>query len=156
MLRAFRTLVDDEAGFIISAELATVTTIAVLGMVVGLTVVRDTVTNELNDIADAFDAVSQTYHVDGLTTNCNRWNDIAHTFGTVSQTYHVVGRTNNGNNCNDCNDIAHTFSTVSQTDHVVGRTNNGNKWRAYASINGFGFNDDDECDMNDPIHGDDD
>ncbi len=67
MVRNFRLLANDEAGFIISAELVLVLTIAVLGMVVGLTAVRDSVANELNDLAHAFGAVSQSYNVSGLT-----------------------------------------------------------------------------------------
>jgi len=59
-------LYNDEFGFVISAELVLVLTIAVLAMVVGLTAVRDAVTNELNDISHAFGAVSQTYSVVGL------------------------------------------------------------------------------------------
>ena len=41
MLRNLSKLANDELGFIISAELVLVMTIAVLGMVVGLTAVRD-------------------------------------------------------------------------------------------------------------------
>ena len=36
MSNVFATLINDEAGFIISAELVLVSTIAVLGMIVGL------------------------------------------------------------------------------------------------------------------------
>ncbi len=61
-----RKLFNDEAGFVITAELVLVLTIAVLAMVVGLTAVRDAVTNEMNDLAHAFGAVSQTYNVVGL------------------------------------------------------------------------------------------
>ena len=66
MVRAFHLLAADEHGFVVSAELALVLTIAVLGMVVGLTAVRDAVTHELNDLAHAFGAVSQSYKVGGL------------------------------------------------------------------------------------------
>jgi len=61
-----RKLYNDEFGFVISAELVLVMTIAVLAMVVGLTAVRDAVVNELNDISHAIGAVSQTYNVTGL------------------------------------------------------------------------------------------
>src|SRR5712691_6734904 len=67
MLRNFRTLAGDEAGFVITAELVLVLTIAVLAMVVGLTAVRDAVTNEMNDLAHAFGGVSQSFQVVGLT-----------------------------------------------------------------------------------------
>lgn len=73
MVRTLRALSADEAGFIISAELVLVMTIAVLAMVVGLAAVRDAVTNELNDIAHAFGAVSQTYHVAGLKKDRCSW-----------------------------------------------------------------------------------
>lgn len=66
MLRNFSKLASDENGFVISAELVLVMTIAVLAMVVGLTAVRDSITQELNDVAHAFGAVSQSYNVNGL------------------------------------------------------------------------------------------
>ena len=60
-----RKLFNDEAGFIVSAELVLVLTIAVLGMVVGLASVRDAINSELVDISDAFGTVDQTYSVAG-------------------------------------------------------------------------------------------
>lgn len=62
-----RKLLNDQAGFVVSAELVLVLTIAVLGMVVGLTAVRDAVTQELNDISHAFGSVSQSYNVVGTS-----------------------------------------------------------------------------------------
>ena len=96
MLRTFRKLAGDEAGFIISAELVLVMTIAVLGMVVGLAAVRDAITNELNDVAHAFGAVSQTYQVAGLTKNRNHWSAHASING--------FGFNDNVDEC-DCNRI---------------------------------------------------
>ena len=61
-----RKLFNDENGFVVSAELVLVLTIGVLAMVVGLTSVKDAITNELNDVADAFGAVDQSYNVRGL------------------------------------------------------------------------------------------
>ena len=49
----------DEDGFIISAELVLVGTIATLSMVVGLTTVSRAINSELSDIAAAFDSVNQ-------------------------------------------------------------------------------------------------
>ena len=54
-------LKNDEAGFIVSAELILVSTIAVLGMVVGLAEVSHGVNQELEDVGSAFGAVNQTY-----------------------------------------------------------------------------------------------
>ncbi len=71
MARTLHALYKDEAGFVISAELVLVMTIAVLAMVVGLTAVRDAVTMELNDLSHAFGTVSQSYSVTGLRKDKN-------------------------------------------------------------------------------------
>ncbi len=60
-----RKLFNDEVGFVISAELVLVLTIAVLGMVVGLTSVRDSINAELVDLSNAFGAIDQSYSVRG-------------------------------------------------------------------------------------------
>ena len=57
-----RKLINDEAGFIISAELALVLTIGVLGMVVGLASLRDSVVSEMCDLSSAFGALDQSYN----------------------------------------------------------------------------------------------
>ena len=61
-----RKLFNDEAGFVVSAELVLVLTIAVLGMAVGLAAVRDSITSELIDISNAFGAVNQSFTVNGV------------------------------------------------------------------------------------------
>lgn len=55
----------DEAGFIVSAELVLVATIAVLGMIVGLSELALNVNNELEDVGSAFSSVQQSYHTSG-------------------------------------------------------------------------------------------
>jgi Flp pilus assembly pilin Flp len=57
----------DENGFVISAELVLVLTIAVLAMVVGLSEVAVAVTTELNDVSNAIGALRQSYGFTGLT-----------------------------------------------------------------------------------------
>lgn len=57
-----RNIFKDEVGFVISAELVLVMTIAVLAMVVGLSSVRDAINAELVDISNAFGAVDQSYY----------------------------------------------------------------------------------------------
>lgn len=61
-----RKLLNDEAGFIVSAELILVLTIGVLGMVVGLASLRDSLTSELIDLSDAFGAIDQTYNFNSI------------------------------------------------------------------------------------------
>ncbi len=66
MTTLFAALINDEAGFIISAELVLVSTIAVLGMIVGLSEVALNVNNELEDVGSAFGAINQTYNLQGI------------------------------------------------------------------------------------------
>ena len=57
---------NEEAGFIVSIELTIIATIAVLGLIVGLSSVRDAVTSELSDVAGAVQDLNQSYVVDGI------------------------------------------------------------------------------------------
>jgi len=66
MTTIITALINDEAGFIVSAELVLVSTIAVLAMVVGLSEVALNVNNELEDVGSAFGSLNQTYHVKGI------------------------------------------------------------------------------------------
>lgn len=68
----------DEAGFVISSELVLVATILVIGLIAGLTAVRDGVVQELGDTAQAFGAVSQSYVFQGVT---------GHSAATAGSTY---------------------------------------------------------------------
>ena len=61
-----RKLFNDEVGFIVSAELVLVLTIAVLAMVVGLASVSHAITSELVDLSNAFGSIDQSYNVKGM------------------------------------------------------------------------------------------
>jgi Flp pilus assembly pilin Flp len=65
MTSTFTKLFRDEAGFIVSAELVLVSTIVVLGMVVGLSEVAANVNQELEDVGSAFGSINQTYKYTG-------------------------------------------------------------------------------------------
>jgi len=67
MTTLMMTLWKDEAGFIVSAELVLIGTIAILSMVVGLAEVAGSVNQELEDVASAFGAVNQSFRYQGLT-----------------------------------------------------------------------------------------
>ena len=56
-----KNLWHDELGFVISAELILVLTIAVLSMVVGLSEVAVAVNTELNDLSNAFGSINQSF-----------------------------------------------------------------------------------------------
>ena len=59
MLVHLKKLLDDEKGFVISIELVLIATILCLGMIVGLTEVSRAVTNELVDVANAYNNMNQ-------------------------------------------------------------------------------------------------
>jgi Flp pilus assembly pilin Flp len=65
-----RQLWNDEAGFIVSAELVLIATIVVIGMIVGLTAVRDAVVTELADVAGAIGCLNQSYSYGGVSGHC--------------------------------------------------------------------------------------
>ena len=58
-------LLNDEAGFIVSAELVLVATIGVLALIVGLTEVSYGVNQELEDVGAAFGSINQHYSFNG-------------------------------------------------------------------------------------------
>jgi Flp pilus assembly pilin Flp len=67
MRNVFAQLINDEAGFIVSAELVLVATIGVLALIVGLTEVAFNVNNELEDVGSAIGSINQTYQYNGTS-----------------------------------------------------------------------------------------
>ena len=67
MLNNLKNLMNDEHGFVVSAELILISTIAVLGLMVGLVEVRQSVVEELEDVASAIGSLNQ-----GFCMNCLR------------------------------------------------------------------------------------
>lgn len=67
MLKLSHTLLSDECGFIVSAELVLVATIVVIGLVVGLSEVQHALNAELNDVADAIGSLNQSYFYSGFS-----------------------------------------------------------------------------------------
>ncbi|QDT33566.1 hypothetical protein Mal48_28190 [Thalassoglobus polymorphus] len=63
----FKNLIRDESGFVVSTELVIIATILVIGMLVGLTTIRDQVVTELADVADAISALDQSYAFSDIT-----------------------------------------------------------------------------------------
>ena len=61
-----KQLLQDEGGFIVSAELVLIATLCVIGLVVGLSEVQHSINAELNDVADAIGALNQSYFTSGF------------------------------------------------------------------------------------------
>ena len=66
-MKLLRTLWKDEAGAIISSELVLVATILVIGMIVGLAAVRNSVVAELADLAEAIGSIDQSFSFSQVT-----------------------------------------------------------------------------------------
>jgi Flp pilus assembly pilin Flp len=67
MKKMFLSLWNDEAGFILSAELVLIATLLVIGMIVGLQTIREAITYELADVASAIGFLDQGYSFGGIT-----------------------------------------------------------------------------------------
>lgn len=61
----------DEAGFVVSSELILIATIIVIGLITGLTTVRDQVNTELADVADAISEINQSYSYGAIVAHCS-------------------------------------------------------------------------------------
>jgi Flp pilus assembly pilin Flp len=57
----------DEAGFVVSSELVLIATVMVVGLLAGMTTVRDQVMQELADVADAVSEIDQSYAYTSIT-----------------------------------------------------------------------------------------
>ena len=66
MVRLAKHLWHDQAGFIVSAELVLISTVGVIGLVTGLTCLRDAVNSELSDVACAISSLDQSYCYTGF------------------------------------------------------------------------------------------
>ncbi|TWT60095.1 hypothetical protein [Rubinisphaera italica] len=62
-----RALLNDESGFIVSAELVLIATILVIGLIVGLSSIQHAVVAELNDVGDAIGSANQSYWYSGFS-----------------------------------------------------------------------------------------
>ena len=66
MSATWRSLLRDERGFVISAELVLISTVLVLGLAVALSAVKTALAGELSDVAGAIGKVNQTYYTHGF------------------------------------------------------------------------------------------
>ena len=72
MKKLLQELIHNESGLILSAELVLVLTIAVLGVVVGLSQVQTAIVTELQDVSLAFSGMNQSYATPGFM-GCGKW-----------------------------------------------------------------------------------
>lgn len=90
-----RQLLNDEAGFIVSAELVLIATILVLGLIVGLSQVQYAVVTELADVAKAIGSLNQSYYYSGFHADKGANELKSQTVGSTFK--------DNADACDDCN-----------------------------------------------------
>ena len=75
-----RQLWKDVDGFVVSAESVLIATILVIGMIVGLTTVRDQIVQELGDVAVHLAQMNQSYSFSGITGHHSStdWQSVLH------------------------------------------------------------------------------
>ena len=61
-----RNLMNDEAGFLVSAELILIFTLVFCAVAVGVATVRDSLVQELGDVAESIGALNQSYNYRGI------------------------------------------------------------------------------------------
>jgi len=97
-----KNFLNDEAGFIISAELILVSTILVIGLIVGLIELQASILHELNDVGESFGNLNQSYSFPGTVTSKG-----IHTITTAGSVYNDQSDVE----CCDCNDAASLYCT---------------------------------------------
>ena len=73
---------QDEAGFIVSAELVIVATLLVIGLIVGMSEIQHAVVSELNDVGDAIGSLNQSYLYTGFSKRKGKGGISARTVGS--------------------------------------------------------------------------
>jgi hypothetical protein len=62
-----RKLFNDEAGFVISAELMIILTLLFCATVVGMAMIRDSLVQELGDVSEMIGSFDQSYAIGGIS-----------------------------------------------------------------------------------------
>lgn len=71
-MNIFTRFLQDEHGFVLSAESVLLGTVGVIGATVGLGAVAESVNDELTEVAMAFRSLDQSYKVEG-SSRCGAW-----------------------------------------------------------------------------------
>ena len=97
MRKLMLKLWSDDRGALIATEWVFVTTILVIGLVAGLKSVQQAVVTELEDVANAVGALSQSYSFAGTSgcaasTNGSRYSDVVHGVDVKTNAEQLEGR----------------------------------------------------------------
>ena len=112
-----RTLLHDETGFLISAELILIFTLMFCGVAVGMAVVRDSLVQEFGDVAEAIGALNQSYQYNIIS---------APSTGNTVAFHASCGGSGFADQQDDCDCDPITFFAITpKTDPQGSRSNNG-------------------------------
>ena len=92
MSQMFKKLWNDDRGALISTEFLLVATILVIGLVVGLSYVRNAVSSKLSELAQAITYLNVSYYFPGIEGNYSQNGALAGTAGTnvLNQIYPLM------------------------------------------------------------------
>jgi hypothetical protein len=96
MKNMFQGFLRSEDGFLLSSEALLIGTIAVIGLLVGLVTIRDSVVQELGDFGQAISLLDQSYTYTGVTDSTNGSSTTGSLFTDTSDTGDVLGDTDAG------------------------------------------------------------
>lgn len=71
-MKTFTQFWVDDRGFVVSSELVLIATIVVIGLLAGLTTLRDQVALEMGDVAQSISVINQSYSLSGVTGHTAR------------------------------------------------------------------------------------
>ena len=109
----FRNLWNDETGAVVCIEYVLIGTICGIGVIAGLTSLRDGVVTELADLGGAVGWLNQTYFIGGISSHCSS------TAGTNCPDYFDFCDTGANGNFQNSRCLAVCVGTVD----VAGQTN---------------------------------
>ena len=99
-----RNFLNDEAGFLVSAELVLIFTLVFCGVAVGVSTVRDALVQELGDVAEAVGALNQSYSYRSISSASNT--------GGVAGTHASCAGSGFADENDDCDCSGITFGTT--------------------------------------------
>lgn len=114
MTAILRSLMRDEAGLILSAELVIILTVAVLGMIVGLVNLQTAILGEFTDLGLAFQSLNQSYYTPSYRGCWKWWGPTSWVAGSRFYDYYdgCVGGAGYGGGCEIYSSSAYGVSPV--------------------------------------------
>lgn len=111
-----KTFIEDENGFIVSAEMVLIFTLFFCAVAVGMAVVKDALAHELGDVSEAIGALNQSYNFRGLRAS------LAQQTGNNTENHAVCSGSGFNDSADDCDCQGITLVTVAGKNDPSGGT----------------------------------